>query len=248
MAHFAQLDENNAVIQVVVVSNNNIVDENGIEQEVIGIGFVKSLYGYDTVWKQASYNGKFRGAYPSSGFSIYMENVATLGVASTDVFMRGKPYNSWVVDPIEPIWVSPLGEAPGLTTTQSTDGYFYRWDEDVYQSDNTAGWVLYQRPEAPTISVISAGVSTSGVSTITTSSTPTFVGTATSDITVDIYSNTNLIGVTTADSSGNWSFTVPETTPLSIGTTHTVLSHSWFEDFNKSDPSNYLSIEVDSSL
>ena len=41
MAHFAKIDENNAVIKVVAVSNNVITDENGVEQESLGIEFLK---------------------------------------------------------------------------------------------------------------------------------------------------------------------------------------------------------------
>ena len=42
MAHFAQLDLNNLVTQVIVVSNNEIQDENGLEQESKGIEFCNS--------------------------------------------------------------------------------------------------------------------------------------------------------------------------------------------------------------
>jgi len=66
MAHFAKL-ENNAVTQVIVVNNEVITDENGIEQEQLGIDFCKSLFGEDTEWKQTSYNGNFRGLYAGVG-------------------------------------------------------------------------------------------------------------------------------------------------------------------------------------
>lgn len=66
MAHFARL-ENNRVSQVIVVSNFVIKDDKGVEQESIGIAFCKSLYGDNTEWKQASYNGSFRGKYPCIG-------------------------------------------------------------------------------------------------------------------------------------------------------------------------------------
>lgn len=63
MAHFAQLNNENTVIQVIVVNNDIITDNDGIEQESLGISFCKSLYGEDTIWLQTSYNGNFRGAY-----------------------------------------------------------------------------------------------------------------------------------------------------------------------------------------
>jgi hypothetical protein len=66
MAHFAKV-ENNVVKQVIVVNNEVLLDENGIEQELIGIAFCKSIYGEDTEWLQTSYNANFRGKYAGSG-------------------------------------------------------------------------------------------------------------------------------------------------------------------------------------
>lgn len=72
MAHFAQLDKNNNVLQVVVVSNDNIKDEQGNEVEQIGIDFCKQLFaptlGENTKWVQTSYNKNFRDLYAQPGF------------------------------------------------------------------------------------------------------------------------------------------------------------------------------------
>lgn len=68
MAHFAQLDENNVVTQVIVVSNDELMD-NGVESEAKGIAFCQSLFGADTRWVQTSYNAKFRGVYAGIGFT-----------------------------------------------------------------------------------------------------------------------------------------------------------------------------------
>ena len=57
MAHFAQIDENNIVTQVIVVHNNELLD-NGIEVEAKGIAFCQSLFGGN--WVQTSYNANFR--------------------------------------------------------------------------------------------------------------------------------------------------------------------------------------------
>ena len=43
MAHFCQLDENNIVTQVIVVSNEDTSDSNGNEVEEIGVAFCKKL-------------------------------------------------------------------------------------------------------------------------------------------------------------------------------------------------------------
>lgn len=80
MAHFAQLDENNVVLRVIVVHNNELVankqtsvNEDGsiavsvIESEDRGVAFCQSLFGADTRWVQTSYNNSFRGKYAAIG-------------------------------------------------------------------------------------------------------------------------------------------------------------------------------------
>lgn len=64
MAHFAKL-ENNVVTQVIVVNNEVLLNENGIEQESIGAQFCADIFGGE--WKQTSYNANFRGRYAGVG-------------------------------------------------------------------------------------------------------------------------------------------------------------------------------------
>ena len=145
MAHFAQLDDNNVVTQVIVVSNDDTSDSNGTETESIGVAFCQKLLGADTNWKQTSYNGNMRGNYAGIGYT-YMSNVATLGVGSTDIFIEQQPFPSWTIGIQTASWYSPLGPEPGLTTSQFNDGYYYKWDEIGYQADTnnpkTVGWAL----------------------------------------------------------------------------------------------------------
>jgi len=143
MAHFAQLDENNVVTQVIVVSNDDTSDSNGTETESIGVAFCQKLLGADTNWKQTSYNAKMRGNYAGIGYT-YMSNVATLGVGSTDVFISQKPYASWTISTTEAQWVPPStpGAAPALTDEQTAAGSYYVWNESNYQSDPATAWVL----------------------------------------------------------------------------------------------------------
>ena len=75
MAHFARV-ENGIVRGVIVVNNEVLHDDNGIEQESIGIDFCKSLYGADTQWVQTSYNATFRGKYAGPGDIWDGENFA----------------------------------------------------------------------------------------------------------------------------------------------------------------------------
>ena len=65
MAHFAELDENNIVKQVIVVHNNELLDENGAESEQKGIDFCISLFG--GTWIQTSFNANIRGKYAGIG-------------------------------------------------------------------------------------------------------------------------------------------------------------------------------------
>ena len=145
MAHFAKLDSNNVVEQVIVVNNYEIKDLNGDEIESIGVAFCQKLLGADTNWKQTSYNNNIRGNYAGIGYT-YMENVATLGVASTDIFIQQQPYPSWSIGVDTAKWYSPLGLPPDLTDSEKAAGKWYIWDEDAYNADTgnpkTVGWVL----------------------------------------------------------------------------------------------------------
>ena len=141
MAHFAQLDDNNVVTQVIVVGNSDTSDVNGVESESIGVAFCQSLLGAETNWKQTSYNSNMRGNYAGIGMK-YMTGVATLGVGSTDVFISEQPHASWTISTTEARWVSPLGDAPTLTDEQIAAGSYYTWDESAYQADNSTGWTL----------------------------------------------------------------------------------------------------------
>jgi len=63
MAHFAELDNNNVVLRVIVIDNDKTHDADGVEQEALGIAYCKSLFGEDTNWVQTSFNGNFRGIF-----------------------------------------------------------------------------------------------------------------------------------------------------------------------------------------
>ena len=139
MAHFARIDENNIVTQVIVVANEDTTDTNGVEVEEIGVAFCKKLLGAETNWKQTSYNNNFRVRYAGTGYKFYED---------LNAFVPPSPHNSWVLVEETADWVSPLGAAPELTEEEIASRSFYKWDEDAYQADNTTGWVL-ETPPAP---------------------------------------------------------------------------------------------------
>lgn len=109
MAHFAELDENNMVLRVIVVHNNDCLDANGNENEAVGVAFCQNLFGGN--WKQTSYNANFRKNY--AGIGCTFDPVR-------DAFIPPQPYPSWVLDE-NCKWQAPVA--------MPNDGKMYRWDE-----------------------------------------------------------------------------------------------------------------------
>ena len=146
MAHFAQLDDKNIVTQVIVIDEDDIIDSTtGAEVEALGVAVCQRLLGADTNWKQTSYNQNMRGNYAGIGMT-FMSNVATLGVASTDIFIENQPYPSWSVGVGTAKWFAPVVGPPTLTDSEIAAEKRYIWDEDAYNADTnnpkTVGWVL----------------------------------------------------------------------------------------------------------
>ena len=66
MAHFAELDNKNFVIKVVVISNEQIIDKNGNESEKLGQKRCVELFG-GGMWVQTSYNSNIRNKFAAIG-------------------------------------------------------------------------------------------------------------------------------------------------------------------------------------
>ena len=111
MAHYAQIDENNIVTQVIVIDNKDTADANGVEKEYIGAAFCERLFG--GTWKQTSYNGNIRKNYAGIGYTYN---------ADIDAFVPPKPYASWTLD-ANAQWQAP--------TAMPTDGKMYSWNEET---------------------------------------------------------------------------------------------------------------------
>jgi hypothetical protein len=112
MAHFAELDDNNVVLQVIVVNNADCLDENGNESEAVGIAFCQSLFGGR--WLQTSYNGNFRKNYAEVGGTYDPID---------DAFLLVKPFPSWVLDKNTWQWIAPV------PIPEVSYGYCAYWDE-----------------------------------------------------------------------------------------------------------------------
>lgn len=94
MAHFAKLNDDNIVTEVIVVNNNELL-VNDIESELKGILFCQDLFGGN--WVQTSYNGSIRKNYASIGYSYDVDR---------DAFIPPKPTEGdWVLDEDTCRWV-----------------------------------------------------------------------------------------------------------------------------------------------
>ena len=113
MATFAKMGLNDKVIEVLSVHNNELLDSEGVEQEVNGIDFLTKLTGW-ALWKQTSYNNNFRKNHAGIGFT-YDED--------RDAFIPPKPYPSWILNEDTCQWESP--------TPYPNDGLIYNWNEET---------------------------------------------------------------------------------------------------------------------
>jgi hypothetical protein len=101
MAHFAELDSNNIVLQVLCLENSVMENEQGERVEQLGIDFLQNLYGTNTIWAQTSYNTRAGIHYdpntdiPSEDQSLaFRKNYAGVGWTydlSRDAFINPKP-------------------------------------------------------------------------------------------------------------------------------------------------------------
>jgi hypothetical protein len=96
MAHYAKIDENNVVTQVIVVDNKDTADAFGVEKEYIGAAFCERLLG--GTWKQTSYNGNFRKNYAGIGYTYDPQREA---------FIPPKPTPDAVLDEATCQWIVP---------------------------------------------------------------------------------------------------------------------------------------------
>ena len=111
MATFAKIGLNNKVIEVLSVHNNELLDSNGVEQEVNGIDFLTKLTGW-SIWVQTSYNNNFRKNHAGIGYT-YDED--------RDAFIPQKDYPSWILNETTCRWEAPVAKPD--------DGERYTWNE-----------------------------------------------------------------------------------------------------------------------
>ena len=112
MAHFAELNQNNEVLRVVVVDNRDTSDASGVEREHIGQAHLEKILG--GVWRQTSYNATMRKNYAGVGYTYDSQR---------DAFIPPKPYASWILNETTCQWQAPIA--------QPQDGKMYAWNEQT---------------------------------------------------------------------------------------------------------------------
>ena len=111
MAHYAFLDENNVVTEVITgIDETELIE--GLDTE--------TWYGNfrGQVCKRTSYNGNYRKNYAGIGFTYDAER---------DAFIAPKPFDSWVLDEETCLWESPV--------SYPKDGNIYNWNEETVSWD-----------------------------------------------------------------------------------------------------------------
>ena len=122
MAHFAEIGLNNVVLRVIVVHNNELLDENGVEQEAKGAEFCRSLFG--GTWVQTSYNARIRKNYAGEGFTYD---------STRDAFIPPKPFASWLLNGDTCQWEAPVPYPTDVGTPEAPKRYV--WNEETQQWD-----------------------------------------------------------------------------------------------------------------
>ena len=100
MAHFAELDNNNVVLRVVVVGNDCVPSDEHIDGETWCINFFKG-----GTWKQTSYNHNFRKQYAGMGYTYD---------AAKNKFISPQPHDSWTLDANDD-WQAPVTYPTDIT-------------------------------------------------------------------------------------------------------------------------------------
>lgn len=107
MAHYAFLDDNNVVTEVIVGIHEDELIEGKTPEEWYG-----DFRGQTCV--RTSYNSRIRKNYAGIGFTYHVV---------LDAFIPPKPFDSWLLDPETARWVAPV--------PYPTDDLMYSWNEEL---------------------------------------------------------------------------------------------------------------------
>ncbi len=114
MAHWAEVDNNNTVVRVLVGDNNDTNGDEGYQCLIDNLGGRWIKTSYNTRSGKHKLGGTpLRAHYAGVGY-VYLEDL--------DIFMPPKKYPSWIVDTSNYTWVAPV---------PFPDSGFWYWDEDT---------------------------------------------------------------------------------------------------------------------
>ena len=121
MAHYAFLDENNIVTEVIVG-----IDETELIEDLSPEIWYGNFRNQTCV--RTSYNGNIRKNYAGIGYSYDLD---------LDAFIPPKPFNSWILDEEVCQWQSPVAYPSDVA-----EGSFYVWNEDILNWEE----VIFEQP------------------------------------------------------------------------------------------------------
>jgi hypothetical protein len=165
MAHFAKLGVNGKVIAVHGLDNDKVLNADNQEDETVGQQELQRIHGWPAaMWIKTSYNtrgGKYYNADGTEGdqSKALRGNYAGIGYTwdeDNEIFWPKQPHASWSKNTTTAAWQAPItypsiiddGADPVVWT------YVISWDEALYQSDNTKGWIANKSnddAETPTV-------------------------------------------------------------------------------------------------
>lgn len=120
MAHFAHLNSDNIVINIIKLDNSQCLDENGNESEAVGIEACE--FHFPGKYVQTSYNGNTRGGYAGIGMYYHEEH---------DIFCKPCPkrFKGYIYNTTTGSWEPPTPEP------EHREGIRVLWNPETEQWD-----------------------------------------------------------------------------------------------------------------
>lgn len=124
MAHFAQIDSDNKVVQVMVVDDINVTDNTS--------SYITDTLGLSGTWLLTSYNT--RGGIHTTGGIPLRKNFAGKGFTydtTRDAFIPPKPFPSWVLNESTCQWMAPVAYPTVALALSGAEHKLYKWSESA---------------------------------------------------------------------------------------------------------------------
>lgn len=150
MGHWARLDSNNIVQEVIVITEEMLDTGDWGDKS----SYVKTSYNtkegkhyvpkenQDYSEESADQSKALRFRY--AGIGMYYDSVNDVFYKPRPNDRNGNPSNSWTLNKTTWKYEAPI-ECPTLSILQEAAEFMYYWDETIYQSDNTKGWMLMDK-------------------------------------------------------------------------------------------------------